>query len=326
MLEPRRLMSGYAHHHIGIGALGDSYTDEYQFYPPDRSKAENFVEQLAHGHVDFGKFTRRDRGTPRHAGYAFNWAEDGDTSSDMISDGQVAGLRAQAAEGEVDRAFIFIGGDDFLNVFTSANPTGALKTVVPTALKNLTTAIDTLLAANAHLKVVVATVPKVSVLPEVKGAIAAGLLPQQLADGVDQTITAFDTNVKALAQSSNRIALADVDGLLAGMFAKPTITFGGVTINRDLPSDSPTSLFLADGIHAGTIAQGVLGNLFVNAADAKFGDHLRPLSVGEILRNAGLGKCVSNSFHAAPQNWPSDGDSDDVSDRLHDHRDDRMPD
>jgi len=27
--------------HEGIGVLGDSYSDEYQFYPPDRSTARN---------------------------------------------------------------------------------------------------------------------------------------------------------------------------------------------------------------------------------------------------------------------------------------------
>ncbi len=30
-----------------IGVLGDSYSDEYQFYPPDRSTAQNWVEILA---------------------------------------------------------------------------------------------------------------------------------------------------------------------------------------------------------------------------------------------------------------------------------------
>ena len=30
----------------GIGVLGDSYSDEYRFYPPDRSTARNWVEIL----------------------------------------------------------------------------------------------------------------------------------------------------------------------------------------------------------------------------------------------------------------------------------------
>ena len=31
----------------GVGVMGDSYSDEYQFYPPDRSTARNWVEILA---------------------------------------------------------------------------------------------------------------------------------------------------------------------------------------------------------------------------------------------------------------------------------------
>jgi hypothetical protein len=31
----------------GVGVLGDSDSDEYQFDPPDRGKARNWVEVLA---------------------------------------------------------------------------------------------------------------------------------------------------------------------------------------------------------------------------------------------------------------------------------------
>ena len=30
-----------------VGVLGDSYSDEYRFYPPDRSTSQNWVEILA---------------------------------------------------------------------------------------------------------------------------------------------------------------------------------------------------------------------------------------------------------------------------------------
>src|SRR4051812_47403442 len=41
----------------GIGVLGDSYSDEYRFYPPDRSAARNWVEILAeHRGLDFGPY------------------------------------------------------------------------------------------------------------------------------------------------------------------------------------------------------------------------------------------------------------------------------
>src|SRR5437879_4920739 len=104
-LETRKLLS---HAPIGIGAMGDSYTDEYRFYAPDRSTAQNYIEQLADdGNVDFGKFSKQSRGEPRNAGFAFNWAQSADTSSDLLADGQLSGLAGQVAAGKVDLAFVF---------------------------------------------------------------------------------------------------------------------------------------------------------------------------------------------------------------------------
>ena len=81
-LESRRLFAA-AEPIVGIGVLGDSFADEYQFYPPDRSTARNFVEQLAEDRaLNFGPFDADGaaRGEPRNAGFAFNWAKDGATT------------------------------------------------------------------------------------------------------------------------------------------------------------------------------------------------------------------------------------------------------
>ena len=281
-LENRRMLSG-------IGALGDSFTDEYQFYDPDRSTAQNYIEQLADDrHLDFGDFRKTARSAPRNAGFAYNWAQSGDTSSDMLADGQLDGLVAQVASGKVDLAFVFIGGNDFRGVFTSPDPVAALGVVVPQAVTNVFIAVNTLLASSPDVNVVLATVPKVSVLPEVKLAIAAGYLPQALADAVDFAVGAFNQQIRNLAAASPRVALADVEQLVTDVFSFSTFKFGDVAINRESASNDPASLFLADGIHAGTVGQGLLANLFVSAANGEFHTRFRPLSEREILDNAGL--------------------------------------
>src|SRR4029079_3673654 len=87
-LEGRRLLS-VAPGIDGIGVLGDSYSDEYQFYAPDRSTARNWVEQLAEdSNVGFGAFFPTDPAGPRNEGFEFNWATSGHTSTDMIANGQ----------------------------------------------------------------------------------------------------------------------------------------------------------------------------------------------------------------------------------------------
>src|SRR3954468_1879165 len=86
----------------GIGVLGDSYSDEYQFYPPDRSTARNWVEILAATRgLDFGPFTTHSRGEPRKQGFAYNWARSDATTEDMIKSGQHTGLAQQVARGQV---------------------------------------------------------------------------------------------------------------------------------------------------------------------------------------------------------------------------------
>src|SRR4051794_31836157 len=75
----------------GAGVMGDSLSDEYAFpifKPPggDRSTSLNYVQILSRTRgIDFGSFSTASRGSPRNEGFAFNWAEDGSTSTDLIA-------------------------------------------------------------------------------------------------------------------------------------------------------------------------------------------------------------------------------------------------
>jgi len=78
-LEERTMLS------ITIAALGDSLTDEYQFYAPYRTAAENWPEiisTLRSSQVDLGAFsaTGAGRGQTRNQGYAQDWALQGATA------------------------------------------------------------------------------------------------------------------------------------------------------------------------------------------------------------------------------------------------------
>ncbi len=106
-IECRTLLSAQP---LIIAALGDSLTDEYQFYgaatpappsfpalmsgeastlPPEiyltgRDAARNWVEQIGatlSSQLSFGNFTTSSRGMTRNQGYQENWAENGTTAS-----------------------------------------------------------------------------------------------------------------------------------------------------------------------------------------------------------------------------------------------------
>jgi lysophospholipase L1-like esterase len=289
LLEHRQLLSASGVSLGGVGVIGDSYADEFQFYAPDRSTAKNFVELLAEDRkFNFGEFTTTLRDEPRNAGFAFDWARSGDTSGDLLAHGQHTGLASQIATGDVKYAFVFVGGNDFRGVFTSGDPIAALQAVVPTVLTNISAAVNTLLAANPNVKIVIGAVPGVGILPEARYAVAAGILPQALVDGADAAAAALNGQLRLLADSSDQIAVANVDGLVRRIFAKDKFKVGGVEIDRNLPSNEPNHLFLADGIHGGTIVQGLLANTFIKAIDLEFGAHIKKLSSREILKNAGI--------------------------------------
>src|SRR4051812_15397706 len=158
----------------GIGVLGDSYSDEYQFYPPDRSTARNWVEILATTRgLDFGQFAPASRGEPRNQGYAFNWARSDATTDDLIATGQHTGLAAQVARGEVGVVVLFIGGNDFINALKASDPVETLGKVLPRALGNHRAAVETILAADPRVKLVLVTLPDIRHLPEFAGPIRA---------------------------------------------------------------------------------------------------------------------------------------------------------
>ena len=263
-LEDRLTPSGFG----AIGALGDSITDEYQFYPPDRSQAQNRVEILAaNRRADFGAFTTKNRGVPRHQGFADNWAESDSTSTDLVAN-QLPGLRKQVAAGKIKYAWILTGGNDYLFYLRDqvTNPSPAaieqLAQVQANLIGNFETAVNTLLAASPKVKLVVATVPDLGIFPTAKQDEA--LFPQvtPLVGALSQAIFQYDDVVRAVAAANpSRIALVDLQAQTGFLYSDAqadggTLNIAGTTINFNTASDDYHSFFLADGLHPGTGASG----------------------------------------------------------------------
>lgn len=272
----------------GIGVMGDSYSDEYRFYPPDRARARNWVEILsATRGVNFGALSQRSRGEPRNRGFAYDWARENATSDDLIAAGQHTGLAAQVRRGEVRFVVLFIGGNDFLiKVGRSPDPLAELQTVVPEALANVTTALQTILSASPDVRVVVVTIPNIALLPAAR-LVELDPRGRALLQAAGTAIDAYNAQLRAIAEADPRIALADLAALTAALGSLPVpLTIGGVPIDVVTPSNEIDHLFLADGIHIGTVAQGLLANLIATTLNDNFGTRIRPLSEREIIQFA----------------------------------------
>ena len=268
---------------LTFGAIGDSLTDEYQFIPDDRRFARGYVELLAaHRGLDFGPFSAASRGEPRDQGYANNWANaglsipGGITTSLMTSTGQVSGLLSQSGAGQVDVAFMTIGGNDFRSIFLGADPA----TVVTGGVTNHVTAIMTLLASDPDLRLVVGNVADVTKIPEAQAALAANPALAPAFAQVSAAVDIWNAQVAGAVGTHPRVAIADLNAVLKGLTSDPRV--GGITLDVLNPSPAPDHLFV-DSIHPGTIGQGFLANAMLAAMDEKFGIDYPLFTEGELL-------------------------------------------
>jgi len=279
-----------------VGALGDSFTDEYEFYPPDRSRARNWVEILSATHrLNFGRFSTISRGEPRDQGFAFNWARSDATSSDLIQN-QLPGLAAQVARGQVRYAWIFTGGNDFLFFLRDAQLSTAtpmpellasLAQVEQRAEANFSTAVNVLLASSPKVRLVVATVPDVALLPVVVQG-ANSTQSRAIVAATSQAIETYNAHIRGIAAGSNRIALVDLasESSLLLSLKSSSVAFGGITLDLTTPGDDYHHFFLADGIHIGTVGQGLIADAFLEAIDTHFNASIPLLSDHQIVNFA----------------------------------------
>jgi lysophospholipase L1-like esterase len=273
----------------GIGVLGDSHSDEYQFYPPHRSTARNWVEILvASRALNFGRFSPVSRGEPRNQGYEYNWARSDATTDDLIATGQHVGLAAQVARGEVSLVVVAIGGNDFINAMKTPDPVATFQEVGRRAEANLALAVATVLRAHQDVKMVISTVADIRDLPEFRVPLKAGRLPRASADAATATIRRYNARIRALAAGQPRVAVLDffLVSQASDRISPESLPVAGHSIARSGPSDAPDHLFLGDVRHLGTVGQGLLAELVVATINAKFAAGVPPLTQREIFEFA----------------------------------------
>lgn len=273
----------------GVGVLGDSYSDEYRFYPPHRARARNWVEIAAETRgVDFGPFSGEDRGTPRHAGYAYNWARSGATTADAIAEGQHTGLAAQVARGEVGLVWVFLGGNDFLEALRSSDAEAELSLAADRAIANLETILGTLRGADRSVPILVATVPDVMELPELAGDLQSGVMSRSRATAATAAVRRFNERVRSIPARDGRVFVVDLflSQQVARMVAPDAMRVAGRRVSREVAGDEYECLFLADGRHAGTVAQAMIARLFLATVNKHLDAGIRPLTDEEIIQYA----------------------------------------
>jgi phospholipase/lecithinase/hemolysin len=273
----------------GIGIIGDSISDEYRFYAPDRATARNWVEILAATRgLPFGDPLVVSGRVNKDRRFAYNWSQSGATTTSLMAQGQHTGLAAQVQGGApINLAAVTIGTNDFADALIRSRPVADMRRVLERASANLAAILDTLLGVNPALKIAVFTAADLRSCPLLRGAVDSGLLIPRLADAYSDAVAAFNNHLFNLsAAERRRIVLVDLNQLLAEVTGARPYVVGDLEIDCCGASNELPHLFLADGFHPGTIGQCLIANRFVTAINARFDTGIPLLSGAEMVRIA----------------------------------------
>ncbi len=276
---------------IGFGAIGDSVTNEYQFQGT-RDSARNWVEQLVTSRmINFGSYIPFF-GNSQAAGYEFNRAIGGATSDTALAQGQHTVLAdlISSGEGLLSTVYVGIGSVDFAQNYSAIyNGTLAgadLAALGQNVVANVTTMLDTLAAAE-DVQIILGNVGDLGVTPFIRQDAAFSDLSKR--QRVTDAIVATNLLLQALAVERGLPIVSVFDWANLAIQEAP-LTVGGVSLDRTSAQAfhaDPTHFF-EDTQHGGTIAQGLLANMIIRAANLTYETAILPLSDHELLTNAGL--------------------------------------
>lgn len=222
-----------------------------------------------------------DRGLNFGPGQSYNVAINGSRTQGLLNNGQHTDVAALVANGDVNLAYLFIGGLDV--------PPVALDMILGTlnvpnwadgVVSRMMTAVDTVLAEGPE-GMVVAGLPDMTLVP---GAASYASVPG-LAAPVVSAIDYTNALIKEQVLSRGQVYL-DVASFMRDLNAEPFVV-GGVTIDTVIGSTDPTHFFL-DELHPGFVGNGVFANLMLTAMNEGFGTSHALFTDQEILARAGL--------------------------------------
>jgi hypothetical protein len=280
----------------GLGAVGDSLTDEYVDPDQGHPYAMTWFQTQGATGVACGDYRvdPENWGDVREEGWEFNWAQAGATSASLLADGQHTGLAQQVIDGHVTHAVMAIGQNDYvplgaayLGIYSGTWTQDDIDTHNEGILANIETALSTLTATDVAL--VMSNVIDYGVAPTVWGNPALSNVAgrQAVADAISQ----LNDGVADLAAAFG-IPLVDMYGLTKDYLGEhgseiPSQTVGGVVITNTAGVDGHNA-FVADGIHPHTVLQAISANCYAEALNLGYGADLDQLLEVEMLLLAGI--------------------------------------
>src|SRR5438552_3121994 len=179
-----------------LGAMGDSLTDEY--WDNGSSAVSTYATNwpqlvVMFRGINMGPTAAQDGtntwGKPRNAGYKYNWARSGATSSTLLAQGQHTGLSNQASSERISYAVLAIGPNDFnpsssayFNIYYGFWSASQIGSYVNQSVSNIETALSTV--RSAGISVLLANVIDPGPTPAVTAVFTSGTSRERVAAAV----------------------------------------------------------------------------------------------------------------------------------------------
>ena len=295
---------------VKVGAMGDSYSDEYSVLS---AGLYNWVDLLVvSGRANFGPLAAFPSGDPRNTGglssYTYNFAKGGakapaapweaplsfppsttTTRSPAVPTGPISG-RASAAPARRRRSSIAsqeIGGNDMLDqIINHQKLLLGLDTGVMNPILGRFNQITDIATASytSPLEMVLVKYPDLGSMPVFAG------LPQLSQDSIRLNMQYFNANIDVQA-TAHGLATVDLFALWDNLR-----TAGGTTVHAiNISPGSSTgglldlrSAWLSDGLHPTPIFQALWANEFIAAVNTTQGQSIAPLSPKEMVTLTGV--------------------------------------
>ena len=281
----------------GIGILGDSQSDEYRAddnrgvnYP---TSTYNWVEILAkERNINFGTWNYYEE--PRRQGYEYNFARSGATAGSMSQSGQHIGLANYVKRGEVNVVIIYIGANDFApylydNAYSAIyNEEMSREEIIQkenNIVADIQTAIETLQEAGDP-KIFLVTIPNWGNHTAVKIGFPLPYKRYLVTQVINETNTKLRNVTEEYGVETIEINKFFQD--IRGNDSDYQVKVGDIILDQYIGQNNPKNLFLSDGIHSGTVLNGLFANYLIEHINPSINNPIKPLTTDEILKTAGL--------------------------------------
>ncbi len=283
--------------------IGDSLSKEYAIeFPllnpgnPAAWGERNWVELLSLHRGDLIDIGQEGAWPDsRITGHEYNWAFPGSTTSEweeiltssFFEAPQNVLLRTNLdahLDGVVDRAVIFLGGNDLKNnygtFYDGKDPANFINKLVA----NVREIVDYVQDRDADLPIVLVNMPDVGITPVVQQEKPDAAKRQLVTDLTD----AVNERLKTLAEQRG-IGYADIEQWTALLTGPERFVVGGIqffkSVDPESLSNRPQYLFSPDGFHPNTMAQLLFANEIVEAFARTYPDLtiVPPFSTEEML-------------------------------------------